>query len=91
MTALHLLHDLREAGVTFAPEAGGVLVLTLPTALVLRALPVPGRPWAIGLYSLAQEFDDYTHVLLDCARMPWAEAEALAWRLVLAGYAAPGA
>jgi hypothetical protein len=78
MTALSLLADLRQAGVAFHPEPGGVIALMTPQAALIRALPGHVRPCEIGLYGLVQEYDDYTHVLLDCARMPWPEAEALA-------------
>ena len=90
MTALHLLSDLRQDGVTFTTETSEVLVLTLPQGQRLHALPVPGRDWSTGLAALVQEFDDHIHLLIDCARMSSAEAEEMAWAMLLAGYTAPG-
>ena len=82
MTPLILLHELRQVGVTFPPEPGRVIALTPPQAALIRCLPGLIRPCEIGLYALVQEFDAYVHVLTGGGRMPWPEAEALAWHFL---------
>jgi hypothetical protein len=89
VNAIHLLEGLRDEGVTFYPEPGDVITLMLPLGQRLQAMPVAGRSWARGLHRLVQEFDDYLHLLTDCAQMPLLEAEELAWAMLLAGYTAP--
>ena len=86
MTALHLLSDLREEGVTFYPEPGDVITLTLPQGQRLHALAVAGRHWSSELYPLVLEYDDHLRMLLDCAMMSQLDASALAWAMLLAGY-----
>ena len=90
MTALDLLQQLHELGVTLTPYPDGTIQCRAPKGVLTHALVEAMRQHKAELHDLVEAFEERAAIAQYCSGLPRSEAEALAWACVLTEQAHAG-